>query len=385
MEIYKNKSWWKIVLIVVGMLILTVTLVYSNYLANQLKKSEEKNINLYTEALEDFLGNTDLKADMSLVDTILNTFSIPIILENETGELIGNNFGEKNNTNNLFLREKKGEFLNSEKTPIKGNGYSNYIYYFDSPLQNYIRFFPLVQSLMVGMFIILGYYLFNTSRRSEQNRVWAGMAKETAHQLGTPISAILAWIEHLKLSEGVTHEQTQIIGELTKDVSRLELIADRFSKIGSDPKLEHTDLIEELEICKQYMQKRAPRRVKFEFDQPSDKKYVVNINKHLFDWVIENLIRNALDSMDGKGEIGTKIYEEESYVCIDLSDTGKGIAPSKFKAVFQPGFTTKKRGWGLGLSLAKRIIEDYHQGKIFVKNSKLNEGTCFTIKLPKVD
>ncbi len=383
MDIYKNKSRWKIILIVVGMLILIVTMFYSNYLANKLSQSEDKNVVFYKMATEKIFKNPDLGADFSLEDSILNTFSVPVVMESEDGTLRGANFAALENNDIEFLKSKKKSFLDSGKTPIKGVGYTHFIYYFDSPLQSYIRFFPLVQSLMLAMFIILGYYLFSTSRRAEQNRVWAGMAKETAHQLGTPISAILAWIEHLKISDGVTEEHTEIINELSKDVNRLELIADRFSKIGSDPKLELSSVYTEMLQCKEYMQKRAPKKVHFEFVKP-ESDYQIQVNRHLFAWVIENLIRNALDAMDGKGLIRSEIYIEEGYVCIDLSDTGKGIPASKHKTVFEPGFTTKKRGWGLGLSLARRIIENYHKGKIFVKNSKVDEGTCFTIKLPQV-
>ena len=210
------------------------------------------------------------------------------------------------------------------------------------------------------------------------------MAKETAHQLGTPISAILAWIEHLKtISDDA--DQQEIIQELSKDVNRLELIADRFSKIGSAPKLDKVNVIEELNDMMVYMKRRAAKKVEFSFPQHvASEVFHVAINKHLFDWVIENLLRNSLDAMDGKGEISIQVNKESDGVHININDSGKGIPNSKFKTVFEPGFSTKKRGWGLGLSLAKRIIENYHKGKIFVKNSKLDEGTTFSIILPSV-
>jgi len=208
------------------------------------------------------------------------------------------------------------------------------------------------------------------------------MAKETAHQLGTPISAILAWIEFLKESNHERPDQLEVINELSNDVNRLELIADRFSKIGATPELEKVDIYHELQDIKSYMKRRAAKNVQFDFPGIGQSKTEVYANEHLISWVMENLIRNALDAMDGKGTISAEVYKENDFICIDLSDTGKGIPPSKFKTVFQPGFSTKKRGWGLGLSLAKRIIEEYHKGKIFVKSSRPNEGTTFTLKLP---
>jgi len=224
--------------------------------------------------------------------------------------------------------------------------------------------------------------VFNSSRKAEQNRVWAGMAKETAHQLGTPISAIIAWIEHLKLLNEGQEEQLEIVEELRNDVTRLELVADRFSKIGSEPDLKRINIVEELIKCKEYMEKRSPRKVSFDF--PEIGPHDVMINEHLFDWVVENLMRNSLDAMDGKGVISARVYDLGNQINIDISDTGKGIPSSKFGKVFKPGYSTKQRGWGLGLSLAKRIIQDYHKGVIFIKSSKVGEGTTFTIKLPKI-
>ena len=209
------------------------------------------------------------------------------------------------------------------------------------------------------------------------------MAKETAHQLGTPITAILGWIEHLKMIHEKDEETQEVLVELNNDIDRLNLVADRFSKIGAIPELKETNIYQEVENMRVYMERRAPRKVEFDFPGIEHSALNVNINPPLFNWVVENLLRNALDALDGKGKISAQIYEEKEFVCIDVSDTGKGIPNSKFKTVFQPGFSTKKRGWGLGLSLAKRIIESYHSGKIFVKNSILNEGTTFTIKLPK--
>jgi signal transduction histidine kinase len=262
--------------------------------------------------------------------------------------------------------------------------FANAIYFKESNILRQVRYFPFVQLLFIGVLVFFGFLSVNTARRAEQNRVWVGMAKETAHQLGTPISAIISWIDYLKTIRPNDEEINNVTKELKKDVDRLDLIADRFSKIGADPILKAENIYEVLNRCYLYMKVRAPRGVVFSFpnlDQHPPLK--VSINTHLFEWVVENLLRNALDAMDGTGEILAEVYEDQDYTYIDLSDTGKGIPTSKFKMVFEPGFTTKKRGWGLGLSLAKRIVENYHSGKIFVKKSEEGKGTTFTIQLPK--
>ena len=382
MDIYSQRSSWKFILAVFGVVVLLVTLVYSNFLANELKESEERDINIYYLAFKDVIENSDSDRDISFQDSVMHSFDLPVIIEDEFGILTANDVWSKNKVEDEeFLRLKKEEYLASGKKPIQGHGYVKFLYCFNSPLLTYIKYYPLVQLLLVSMFIMLGYFLFNTSRKAEQNRVWAGMAKETAHQLGTPISAIIAWIEYLKLIDDGNEERLEIVNELRNDVTRLELVADRFSKIGSAPDLKVINIFDELNKCKAYMERRSPRNVSYDF--PSIGPWSVSINEHLFDWVVENLMRNSLDAMDGSGVISASIYESGPYINIDLSDSGKGIPSSKFGAVFKPGYSTKQRGWGLGLSLAKRIIEDYHKGKIYVKNSKVGEGTTFTIKLPK--
>lgn len=383
MDIYTQRSGWKMILGVFGLGILAITMFYSNYLANKLKESEEKNKKFYIEATDFMITNTDFNADFGLQADIRDQFSLPSIVEWLDGTLTGVNWGDEKNEDQEFLKEKIEEFMKSGQEPLDYSAGDGKIYIYNSTLVRLIQFYPIVQVLLVSLFIGLGYYIFNTSRSAEQNRVWAGMAKETAHQLGTPISAILAWIEHLREANEANPDQLEILDELNKDVDRLDLIADRFSKIGSAPELEKTDLFEQLDGIKDYMQRRASRRVVFDFPLRPSEIINVNINRHLFSWVLENLIRNSLDAMGGKGEISAKVLQEGEMVSIYLSDTGKGIPTNKFKTVFAPGFSTKKRGWGLGLSLAKRIIENYHKGKIFVKSSKIDEGTTFAIKLPK--
>ena len=345
-------------------------------------KNEEKNARLWIRAVEFMLENNDLNEDVSFNQDIINDYSLPSILETSDGNREAYHFNKEGEviTDKVFIDQKIKEFLDSGEEPLRGN--STTVYYFHSKLVLYIKYFPLVQILLIGSYIGIGYFLFNSSRRAEQNRVWAGLAKETAHQLGTPISAMLGWMSYLREISSDSPEHLEVVEELEKDVDRLNLVADRFSKIGSMPELKSYRLADVLTEGVQYMQRRSPKNISFEIADHSEGASV-RINDHLFQWVIENLLRNAIDSMDGKGKIKCTIHNTEEHTCLEISDTGKGIPSSKFKTVFQPGYSTKQRGWGLGLSLAKRIIENYHKGKIFVKSSKIGEGTTFAVKLPK--
>ncbi len=351
-----------------------------------LAKEEQNKVEQWILAQE-LLSDTDdegfANCDFTLHSEILSSNkTIPVILVNERGiPLEGINFGDLKDRDTTFLRQELEDMIAEGIAPLKGDYHQ--LYYRNSILLRLLTYFPLFQFFLIAVFIGFGYLGFNISRRAEQNRVWAGLAKETAHQLGTPISAIMAWIEHLREMKCDDGETLEILDELDKDIKRLDLVADRFSKIGSEPELKETNIYTQLEQCRQYMARRAPRKVSFEFPDPESIPKYVQINAPLFDWVIENLLRNALDSMGGKGKISAVVSEDNDYIIINVSDTGKGIPANKFKTIFEPGFTTKKRGWGLGLSLSKRIIESYHSGKIFVKNSILNEGTTFSVKLPK--
>ncbi|TND10592.1 MAG: integral membrane sensor signal transduction histidine kinase [Bacteroidetes bacterium] len=260
-----------------------------------------------------------------------------------------------------------------------GRGRGNVIYYMESPYLQQLRFLPLVLLGVVGVFLVVAYLLFSTSRRAEQNLVWVGMAKETAHQLGTPLSALFAWMEYLKM-KGVDEG---ILNEIGHDIKRLEMITERFSKIGSRPKLERTNMVEALDSAVEYMRSRSPKDVTFIIQTNGLQQLPVPVNVPLFAWVIENLCRNAVDAMDGKGSITIELSDHMQTAYIDITDTGKGMPKSKYKTVFEPGYTTKQRGWGLGLSLCKRIIENYHEGKIFVKRSEADKGTTFRIVLKK--
>ncbi len=385
MDIYKKRSYWKLILAIAGAAIVVITLLYSYYLSSNLAKNEDKNARLYALALNNMYEDTDLNASFELEGEITLNNAIPTIVESETGDLVGINFGESQNNDQEYLRSVIEKLEQNGFEPIKGDGYAKRIYYTRTKLYRLIQYYPYIQMLMVISFVTFGYLAFGRSKKAEQNRVWAGMAKETAHQLGTPISAILAWLENLKMTTNGNEMQDEIIKELEYDVNRLELVADRFSKIGSKPELIKTNVVDVLDDIKNYMAKRAPRRMKFTFPDLNSTPIYADLNVHLFTWVMENLIRNALDSMGSDGMISAELAVDDNMVVIDLSDTGKGIPSNKFKTVFQPGYSTKKRGWGLGLSLVKRIIENYHNGKIFVKKSKINEGTTFTIRLPKAE
>ena len=267
---------------------------------------------------------------------------------------------------------------------IVDNGFDRlFLYYKNSTLLTLLIYFPYFQLGLIVVFLFMGYLAISAARRAEQNQVWVGLAKETAHQLGTPITAIVAWIENLKLI--IENEVAlDMLDEFRNDVNRLELIAERFSKIGAVPELKPNNIIEIIEKNMAYMKKRAPRRVVFEFPTIAESEPITaKLNPNLFDWVLENLLKNALDAMEGRGKITATAFEDDDYVYIDIEDTGKGIPSNKFNSVFKPGYSTKKRGWGLGLSLTQRIINIYHNGKVFVKQSEVGVGTIFRIQLPK--
>ena len=254
-----------------------------------------------------------------------------------------------------------------------------YVFYEESSVLKRLRYFPFIQFGFIAIFVIIAYLLFSTSRRSEQNRVWVGMSKETAHQLGTPISSLMAWTELLK---EMPIDQS-VPTEISKDVHRLETIAQRFSKIGSAPVLEPTDLVVVIDEFSQYLQSRISSMVSITFNKPENESIVLPLNRYLFEWVIENICKNAVDAMDGKGAITIDITEEKNRVFVDIADTGKGIPTKLQKRIFSPGYTSKNRGWGLGLTLARRIINEYHKGKLFVKSSVINQGTVMRIQLRK--
>lgn len=377
---------WKIYMIVGGVLTMIVVMLYTNFLANNLRNGERQSLQLVRMAFQDYANKfNEEDADYTMSSSVIeHNQTIPLLLVDErSGKILESANFPANHTEEDFNRELE-KIRASGTRPILfdyNEGQMVGLYYKESTLLTYITYFPYIILLLLFVFMGMGYVGVSASRQAEQNQVWVGMAKETAHQLGTPISAIVAWIEHLRLSPNLDADQMDILEELENDVGRLELIADRFSKIGSHPKMSKCNIYIELEKIRVYMQRRASRKVVFDFPTP-EKELMVDINAPLFNWVLENLLRNALDAMDGAGTIAAKVHQADEKVIMDISDTGKGVAPSKTKTVFKPGYTTKKRGWGLGLSLAKRIIEEYHSGRIYVKQSEPGKGTTFTIELP---
>jgi uncharacterized protein YpmB len=405
-DLYALKSRLKIYLIIMGILVLSASSMYTYSLVQRLKEQELAQAELFKESMQ-LVGSKEMEDPEIVIPDNIKTFiyslpsrnkNIPIIVTNSAYDIqstlnisgISDVGAELSSQEMVVAKKKLNNWISKGNKPIfvyddLGLLFQK-VYYDDSNTLTLLKYYPFFQFALILFFIGFGYLVFSSTRNSEQNQVWVGMAKETAHQLGTPIAAIIGWIEHLKMQHEGDEATLDIVKELENDTNRLSLVADRFSKIGSSPELVLKNIYEELNNCKEYMQKRAPRRVIFDFpelDNPPQYKGV-KINSHLFDWVIENLLRNALDAMEGgEGIISAEVHEEPQWISIYITDSGKGIPKNNFKNVFQPGFTTKKRGWGLGLSLAKRIIENYHGGKIFVKDSEVGKFTTFCIKMPK--
>jgi hypothetical protein len=378
---------WRNTLAFVAILIVSGTIVYSKYLANKIEKQERQKVNEWVEA-NNFIINSPGNPDTRLALKILSdsTNDIPIIQTNEKDSITDyKNLDSSKITEDKNYLSTKLKDLKSTNDPIIwkdpfDSSKVNRYYYGHTRLLNEVRYYPIVQLFIVGLFIIVIFLALRSSYRSIQNQVWAGMAKETAHQLGTPVSSLEGWIEMLK--ENPANEK--IVRELEKDVDRLRLVSDRFGKIGSKPQLEEKNVVAQITSMVDYMRKRAAGRVNFTINTNKKENIQAKISGPLFDWVIENLLKNALDAMEGKGTIKIEINEDAESVKIDVTDTGKGISKQNVSRVFNPGFTTKKRGWGLGLSLSRRIIEQYHKGEIFVKHSEVGKGATFRIVLKKV-
>ena len=414
MNIYSKKQRWKLTLSLLAILICVASVFITNKLVKELKSEETKKIEIWAQATKQ-LVNSYSQGDFSLaIKVVSENRNIPVILIDEcdsiletrninffsnSDSIVLNKYDEIKYSINpldkdsvttikaekllkqykLHLRETLNEMKASGDEPIEINfiGDKQWIYYADSQLLNNLRYYPIYQLLFIFIFVFIGYMVFSSARKSEQNQVWAGMAKETAHQIATPLSSLMAWSELIK-----NEKNEDMIFEMKKDLHRLETIADRFSKIGSKPKLEKHEIISIVEKSVRYLKSRLSQNTEFIIENNEQELYV-NINKTLLEWVIENICKNAVDAMQGKGKIKIAINQNDSTIQIIIKDTGKGIDKLLISDIFKPGVTSKARGWGLGLSLSKRIIEDYHKGKLFLLESNEQNGTSFAIVLPK--
>jgi hypothetical protein len=381
LDIYSKKQRWKQILFLSAILIGVSSLWYTNRLVEDIEITERQKMEVWAEAVRIVTGaglETELAFPFSVIE---NNTHIPVILTDSRGEIISpRNFDPVKSENPKYLyRQLEHARVENDSIVIHlGSEEYQLLFYRDSFLLRQLKYFPYVQLGVIILFILVSYLAFSVSRKAEQNEVWTGLSKETAHQLGTPLSSLLGWMEYLKVSD----LDPTTISEMQKDTSRLEKITNRFSKIGSRPAMHHTDLTAILKESVSYIKGRGPQNIEYLLDLPA-KPIKISLNDTLFEWVIENLLKNATDAIQDAGRVIVHAVEIEDSVIVDVEDTGKGIAKSRFRTIFKPGYTTKKRGWGLGLSLSKRIIETYHLGKIFVFSSHPNDSTIIRIILKK--
>lgn len=377
----------RVVVIVVGVALGAVSLLYTNNMARRLKEKEQHDVALWAHAMErvnrDVLGGA--ANDPLLQDLVSYGNNIPFIITNENLEVIESHLISDRILDNPDLVRRQIDKFTGENTPqpvrfMWTNEHYHIIFYGKSALLKSLYYFPYIQILVITLFILLGFIAFKSSKHDEQNRVWIGLAKETAHQLGTPTSSLLGWIEYLRSQE----IDQSAVDEMQKDLTHLMKIVDRFSKIGSETPLTPENINEVVGESVMYFRKRIPRNVTLDYNGLAIAPVQANINSALFEWVVENLMKNSLDALQGHGLIDVRISSDEKEVMIDVKDTGKGIPKSNWKRIFEPGFTTKTRGWGLGLSLSRRIIEEYHQGKIAVIDSEIGKGTTIRISLKRI-
>lgn len=383
MNLFSNTLLFKRVAIAVSFVIVTLIL-WNTYTFFQKFKTEERvKMEILAEAQKEIGSISDLNASVTLpLKVIENNNSIPMILVDEKGDILyTQNLDSIKSLNPNFI-EKQLAIMKNQNEPITisyDGKNKQFIYYKDSDLLNKLTYYPIALILILILFLTVIYLFYSSNKAAETNRLWTGMAKETAHQIGTPLSSLLGWISILKMEK----VDETYIDEIEKDVYRLNTIANRFSKIGSVPELKSENIISVTNQAFDYLESRSSKQISFSF-KTDEKEIKTKLNKELFGWVIENLIKNAIDAMQGKGKLQLEISQTQKKVKIIVSDTGKGMPKKLFKQIFKPGFTTKKRGWGLGLSLSKRIVEDYHKGKIFVKKSELGKGTTFQIVLDRI-
>lgn len=380
MQFSEKRTTIRWIIIITSFVIVSMIL-WNTYSFFQIFKSEER-VKMEQWALaQKAFKEAGLDDDVTLPFQIISTATIPIIQTTNNDSIINTtNIDEeivkdKNKLNQLF------QSLKNQNEPIvtqDEKGRDNYLYYSDSPLLNKLKYYPIALLLIIFLFATVVYNFYRSTKMATQNKLWAGMAKETAHQIGTPLSSLIGWLEIMKADN--VDETT--VSEIEKDINRLQTITDRFSKIGSEPILENRNIIEETEQSFDYLKSRFSNQVTFSFKAP-EKVLMVSLNPILHSWTVENLVKNAIDAMKGRGKLAVEIIEENNFVKILVTDSGKGIPKKEFKKVFEPGFTTKKRGWGLGLSLTKRIVEEYHKGKIKVLNSEINKGTTMQVSYRK--
>jgi two-component system, sporulation sensor kinase D len=383
MKLFSNTLLFKRITILVSFVIV-LSILWNTYSFFQKFKYEERiKMEILAEAQKEIGSDTDLNANVSLPLKILeNNNSIPMILVDDQGNVINTQNLDSIKALNTNYLEKQLAIMKEQNKPIvisyDGKN-KQYIYYRDSDLLNKLTYYPLALVLILVLFLAVIYLFYNSNKAAETNKLWTGMAKETAHQIGTPLSSLLGWIAILKMEK----VDETYIEEIEKDVHRLNIIANRFSKIGSKPALKKENIVAITQQAFNYLESRSSKQISFSFLSSSNAIYA-KLNTELFGWVIENLIKNAIDAMLGKGDLSVQIESTTKKIKITVADTGKGMPKKLFKQIFKPGFTTKKRGWGLGLSLSKRIVEDYHNGKIFVKKSEIDKGTTFEILLDNV-
>lgn len=374
-NIYHKRQRFKILFLVISLLLVALFLYISDRLIDDLSKEERNKMEIWAEATR--LAASDTNTDLALVLKILQSnSSIPVIVVNDEDEIV--EVANIKDKDELSLRKKYLDYKeagNIIEIPIDEDT-KQYLYYDDSVLLKYLALFPYVQLGVMMLFLLISYMALMSSKRAEQNQVWVGLSKETAHQLGTPISSLMAWVEVLKMND----IDASLLNDMQKDVDRLSVIAERFSKIGSAPELVEEDLAQVVRNSAEYMQRRVSNKVHFEIDitEPEGK---VRLCIPLMEWVVENLCKNAIDAMEGAGVLKVSLMQDADICYIDVTDTGKGISRKNFNNVFRPGYTTKKRGWGLGLALVKRIVEEYHGGRVYVKESEVGKGTTFRVEL----
>ena len=382
MNIYKQKQRWQFFLFITAVIIGIASLLYTDQLVKKMAVEEHKKAEMMAEAWTQIVNSSADDANLDFyAGVIKDNETIPVIVTDSLDNIVITRNLDTSRLEKPRYVARKLDNMKEHADPIMielSPTEKQYLYYSKSILLSQLLYYPYIQLGVVVLFILIAYFAFRTSRKFEQNQVWVGMSKETAHQLGTPISSLMAWLEMMKIRSS----DTEMLTELEKDVNRLEKITERFSKIGSKPVLVKENIIKVIDTAVNYIKTRSSGKVRFNLKMPPG-EIAVPLNVALFEWVIENLCKNAIDALSGEGEIEIALTDYTQVVYVDIRDTGKGIPKSMFLAIFRPGFTTKKKGWGLGLSLAKRIIEEYHDGKIFVHQSEMNKGSVIRIVLKK--